>query len=37
MVNKGEWIEVKVPDPNRFVNAYMRKPKKKWTPTKPRA
>lgn len=36
MVDKGEWVIVKVPDPEHLINAYMRKSKKKWTPTKPR-
>ncbi|MFA5772890.1 MAG: hypothetical protein WC974_09195 [Thermoplasmata archaeon] len=25
MVEKGEWVEVKVPDPNKLINAYVRK------------
>lgn len=29
MVKKGEWIEVKIPNPLVLVNAYIRNPKKK--------
>jgi len=29
MVEKGEWVIVKIPDPDNLINGYVRKPKKK--------